>query len=94
MRARLSSVDTVRFDEFFVPFTTTLSLNWQYPADQVLIQEPAAEAEDLRLNPTFETHLRDLKNWSLGREFANAFPDLVEDVLIQDLPRGPPLQEQ
>ena len=94
MRARLSSVDTVRFDEFFVPFTTTLSLNWQYPADQVLIQEPAAEAEDLRLNPTFETHLRDLKNWSLGREFANAFPDLVEDVPIQDLPRGPSLQEQ
>lgn len=76
----LSSVDApVKFEEFFVPYTTTLSLNWPYPKDQVLIQSASADENAMTMNPVFEAHLRDLGNWSLGKEFEGTFPGLVGD---------------
>ncbi|TKA74168.1 hypothetical protein B0A55_06584 [Friedmanniomyces simplex] len=83
MRKRLAASSTpVRFDEFFVPYTTTLSLNWPYPTSQVLIPTNSEEGGGVRLNPVFETHLRGLEHWSLGADFQRAFPDLVVDVRI------------
>lgn len=61
------------FDNFFIPFTTTLSLNWPYePTDTLL----TTENEELVINPVFERHLRRLDNWTLGPAFNTAFPAL------------------
>ena len=41
------------------------------------------------INPVFERHLRDLKNWSLGPPFAKAHPALADTVRIKnDSPRS------
>ncbi|KAK3110393.1 hypothetical protein LTR53_015361 [Teratosphaeriaceae sp. CCFEE 6253] len=84
MRRQLASASTpVNFDEFFVPYTTTLSLNWPYSTSQVLISSLTEDGSGVKLNPLFEMHLRVLDHWSLGVDFQRAFPDLVnEEVRI------------
>ncbi|EEU43974.1 uncharacterized protein NECHADRAFT_74330 [Fusarium vanettenii 77-13-4] len=63
------------FDNFFIPFTTTLSLSWPYEDTDTLLQSP--DGDELMINPVFERHLRNLDNWKLGDAFAKAFPTLV-----------------
>lgn len=70
------------FENWFIPYTTTLSLNWPYEPTDVLLK--TSEAEDLMINPVFERHLRDLKNWSLGPQFAKAHPALADTVRIKN----------
>lgn len=69
------------FDNFFIPMTSTLSLNWPYePADSLLSN---LEGDDLMINPVFERHLRRLENWSLGPAFAKAFPGLDDTYRLK-----------
>lgn len=100
------------FDHFFVPFTTTLSLNWPYEPRDCLILNPAynaardaapnagpvppvlpadglsADPEDYPsrwiINPVFESHLRNLGNYSLGPAFRDAFPDFADAVRVNE----------
>lgn len=86
MRDKMVQVYTkIPFDNFFIPYTTTLSLNWPYEASDCLLSVPGSE--ELSINPVFEQHLRDLNNWSLGPAFAKAFPILVETTKIKDVRR-------
>lgn len=74
----------VNFDDWFVSFTYTLSVNWPYPASSCTIITPAANPEDpptVELNPTFEEHICRLENWSVGPEFANSFPELLDETV-------------
>ncbi|KAE8449187.1 hypothetical protein EG329_008354 [Mollisiaceae sp. DMI_Dod_QoI] len=75
------------FDNFFIPFTTTLSLNWPYePTDTLLSSNEAngnGAGEELVINPVFERHLRNLENWSLGPAFAKAFPGLQDTYRLK-----------
>ncbi|ESZ96217.1 hypothetical protein SBOR_3375 [Sclerotinia borealis F-4128] len=72
------------FDNFFIPFTSTLSLNWPYEPTDALLNSGGGngtglsltEEGELLINPVFERHLRRLENWSLGPAFASAFPGL------------------
>ncbi|KAK3676047.1 hypothetical protein LTR78_004239 [Recurvomyces mirabilis] len=82
MRKQLSGPAQKKFDDFFVPFTTTLSLNWSASSESktVLVQ---LGSEQGQLTSEFEQHLRNLRNWSLGTSFQTTFPDLVnEEVRI------------
>ncbi|KAL2131588.1 hypothetical protein VTI74DRAFT_4829 [Chaetomium olivicolor] len=63
------------FENFFIPFTTTLSVNWPYEDAYVLLASP--NGEELMINPVFEQHLRMLENWTLGEAFERAFPGLA-----------------
>lgn len=75
------------FDNFFIPFTTTVSLNWPYePTDTLLGGGVGRDGEegDLVINPVFERHLRRLENWSLGQAFANAFPGLQDTYRLKN----------
>lgn len=69
------------FDNFFIPFTTTLSLNWPYEPTDTLLSSP--ESDELMINPVFERHLRKLENWSLGPAFAKAFPGLQDTYRLK-----------
>ncbi|MCJ1272327.1 hypothetical protein MMC21_000113 [Puttea exsequens] len=87
MRDTLVSVyPSIPFDDFFIPYTTTLSLNWPYEARDVLLTIPGSE--ELGINPVFERHLRDLGNWTLGSSFAKAHPVLADTVSVRDGWRG------
>ncbi|KAF6839235.1 bZIP transcription factor [Colletotrichum plurivorum] len=63
------------FDNFFVPFTTTLSLNWPYDETDTLLQVP--DSDEVVINPVFERHLRRIENWTLGQSFHQTFPKLA-----------------
>ena len=70
-----------QFENWFIPFTTTLSLNWPHdPRATLWVNEGR---EELSIHPEFERHLRDLGNWSLGPAFAAAFPTLASTVRIK-----------
>ncbi|KAK3053991.1 hypothetical protein LTR09_004767 [Extremus antarcticus] len=87
IRQRLIASNRVDFEEFFIPFCAKLSLNWPHPRDTVLLYNSnASNPEDgVMMNPAFETHLRDLGNWSMGTIFRSEFPYLIdESVRIQD----------
>ncbi|KAI2610899.1 uncharacterized protein GGS25DRAFT_480398 [Hypoxylon fragiforme] len=60
------------FDDFFIPFTTTISLNWPYEETDALLQSP--DGGELLVNPVFERHMRRPENWTLGDAFDKAFP--------------------
>lgn len=82
MREKLVRIHpNVPFDEFFIPYTTTVSVNWPYEARDTLLTIPGTE--ELAINPVFERHLLDLGNWSLGPTFAKAHPALAETVKIK-----------
>ncbi|KAI8630900.1 hypothetical protein F5Y19DRAFT_38807 [Xylariaceae sp. FL1651] len=79
MRERLvhqynSGEPSIYFDDFFIPFTTTLSLNWPYEETDALIQSP--DGSELLINPVFERHIRKGENWTLGDAFDKTFPGL------------------
>lgn len=125
MRDRIIESYSRSFDHFFIPFTTTLSLNWPYEPRDVLVpasssspgymptqpgppssansthgpsvaspaatyqtshspSTPSEVSEQWQINPVFESHLRDLRNWSLGPSFRETFPELVMGVTIKD----------
>jgi hypothetical protein len=78
----------VEFDTFFVPFTMSLSLNWPYSPETVLTPPATstpAESEEpfYSINPAFEVHLLNLRNWSLGPEFRDTFPEWGNCVQIK-----------
>jgi hypothetical protein len=62
------------FDNFFVPFTTTLRLNWPYEETDTLLE--SSEGDELMINPVFERHLRNHDNWTLGEAIVQTFPSL------------------
>lgn len=71
----------IALENFFIPYTTTLSLNWPYDPSDTLLSLP--NSDELSINPVFERHLRDLNNWTLGPAFAKAFPMLTETTKIK-----------
>lgn len=78
----IASNKEILFTEWFIPFTSGLSVNWPYdPYDCFL---SVADIEDPLINPVFERHFRRLENWSLGPDFAVAYPELAASVRISD----------
>lgn len=69
------------FDNFFIPFTTTLSLNWPYEPTDTLLS--STDCDELMINPVFERHLRRIENWSLGPAFGKAFPSLDDTYRLK-----------
>jgi len=76
-----------QFENWFVPFTETLSVNWPYEAIDCLLS--TNECDELLVNPVFERHFRNLGNWSLGPAFAEAYPEMVETTKIKVPWRAP-----
>jgi hypothetical protein len=82
MRDRLvMSYHDYPFENWFIPFTRTLSVNWPYEATDCLLS--TGDSDELVINPVFERHFRNLANWSLGPAFAEAYPWLVEATRIK-----------
>lgn len=77
---------SIALENFFVPYTTTLSLNWPYDPSDTLLSVP--ESDELSINPVFERHMRDLANWTLGPAFAKSFPMLADTCKIKPDPTG------
>jgi hypothetical protein len=70
------------FDNFFLPFTSTLTLSWPYEEAHTLLRNP--DSDEIMINPVFESHMRNLNNWKLGRIFAESFPMLADTCQYHD----------
>ncbi|KAL8769654.1 MAG: hypothetical protein Q9209_004451 [Squamulea sp. 1 TL-2023] len=99
MRDRMCELyPEISLDSWFIPYTTTLSLNWKYePCDTLLCIGTSCSSGDggnnnggdgYSINPVFERHLRDLSNWTLGPAFEKAFPQLADTCTIKKDDRG------
>ncbi|GES59245.1 bZIP transcription factor [Aspergillus terreus] len=83
MRDRVvMSYQDYSFENWFIPFTRTLSVNWPYEATDCLLS--TGDDNELIINPVFERHFRNLNNWSLGPAFAEAYPNLVDTTKIRN----------
>ena len=66
--------------DFFLPYTLKLSVNWTGGNCVSADLDQAA----VGIEPSFESHISDLDNWSLGTCFVNAFPKLQGTCRIKD----------
>ena len=74
----------INFDDFFVSFTYTLSVNWPYPQSTCIkttLSSVPGEPPVVQLHQKFLEHISRLENWSIGPEFAHSFPELVDDSI-------------
>ncbi|KAI4229057.1 MAG: hypothetical protein LQ349_006448 [Xanthoria aureola] len=85
MRDRMCELyPEISLDSWFIPYTSTLSLNWKYePCDTLLSISSEGGGQELSINPVFERHLRDLSNWTLGPAFEKAFPMVADTCVIK-----------
>lgn len=82
MRDRLATAhQDYPFDNWFIPFTRGMSVNWPYEATDCLLA--AGDSDEFLINPVFEKHMRNLSNWSLGTLFAESYPGLVDTTHIR-----------
>ncbi|KAG9767502.1 hypothetical protein ABEF95_011042 [Exophiala dermatitidis] len=76
------------FENWFVPFTSGLSVNWPYDPIDCLLATSERDREDPAINPVFERHIRRLENWSVGPAFAEAFPALGDTARVKRKDNG------
>ena len=70
------------FQDWFLPFTSGMSVNWPYePVDCLIVTSDEA---DPVINPVFERHIRRLENWSVGPQFVATFPVLADTCTVRD----------
>lgn len=70
------------FENWFIPFTNGISVNWPYDDADCLLS--TNNQEEPIVNPVFERHIMRLENWSLGPLFVEAYPDLANYARIQE----------
>lgn len=70
------------FENWFLPFTSGLSVNWPYEPVDCLIITP--EQDDPIINPVFQRHISRLDNWSIGPQFTATYPDLADTCTVRE----------
>lgn len=87
----VSNQELYRVEDFGAFHSTSVSLNWPYAPDNVLIGPSGKPAKDgdtvVVLNPAFEEHMRNMRNWTLGSRFTQRYPELA-DAIRQDVEGG------
>lgn len=66
-------MDYDKFDNFH-DVTAGFSINWPYADSDIFLREDTHDY--LFLNPVFESHIRDGKNWTFSPMVATRFPFL------------------
>ena len=85
------------FEDFFVTFTKTMSVNWPYPQSSCLNITPSSvpgELPSIELSRAFTDHITHLGNWSIGPAFASVFPELVDESVRVVQRHNQPTHEQ
>ncbi|KAF2708631.1 hypothetical protein K504DRAFT_491325 [Pleomassaria siparia CBS 279.74] len=69
-------MDWSEFEIFRAISNHDSSINW--PGGLSTVFTADAEGKDLRINPSFENHIRTLENWTIGTKVQQRFPFLKE----------------
>jgi hypothetical protein len=74
----------ITFDDFAMVYSSSFEVSWPYSPSYVMeAQNESGPDRGINLNPVYEQHLRQLKNWTVGDKFRRKFPELSE-IIDQD----------
>ena len=79
----ITAPDIYTFDAYSRIHGGTLSVNWPHnPAEVLITQDDCRQGmggkKQVIINPNFEQHIRDLRNWSIDAKVAETMPELYE----------------
>lgn len=77
-RRYLVSHPELTLDDFAAVYSSSFSIRWNYDPSFVVIQ--AGGPEEAYINPIYEEHIRQLKNWNVGDAVRKRFPELAEAI--------------
>jgi hypothetical protein len=67
------------FEDFNIHFTPNFTVSWPYGSSNVILSTTACalgQEREIPLNPVFEEHIHNLKNWTVGPLFRRKYPVL------------------
>ncbi|KAJ4286771.1 hypothetical protein N0V90_013023 [Kalmusia sp. IMI 367209] len=70
----------VKFDDFASAYSTSFNIKWNYNPESVIMTAFNDEKSGILINPVYEEHLRQLKNWTVEGVFRRRFPDMTEII--------------
>jgi hypothetical protein len=79
VRDYLISHSEITLDEFAKVYSSNFSINWDYDHGSVVTPGDGSD-HNVYLNPVFEDHIRQLKNWTVDEPFRRKFPTLAEII--------------
>ncbi|KAL1611825.1 hypothetical protein SLS60_000045 [Paraconiothyrium brasiliense] len=70
----------VKFDDFASAYSTSFNVKWDYDPNHVILTTSNDERGGISINPIYEEHVRQLKNWTVGGAFRLKFPEMTEII--------------
>lgn len=80
VRTYLIDHPEVKFDDFASAYSTSFNIKWDYDPSHVIITTTNDERSGILINPIYEEHLRQLKNWTVEGVFRRRFPEMTDIV--------------
>ena len=80
IRAYLIDHPEVKFDDFAAAYSTSFNIKWDYDPQNVIITKTDDERAEISINPIYEEHLRQLKNWTVEGVFRRRFEEMTEII--------------
>ncbi|KAM0277421.1 hypothetical protein ACHAQH_005783 [Verticillium albo-atrum] len=70
----------ITLDDWAAPYSSSFGVSWPYDPSLVVITSMAADINgtEFSINPVYEEHLRQLRNWTVGDVFRQRFPDISQ----------------
>lgn len=75
-------------DNFFYPYTTTLSLSFKSAEVNACVYRGQNDA--MRVHPDLDAHWRKIESWTVSPYFAEMLPMLADSCFIRDGEKTPP----
>lgn len=83
LRNYLIAHPQITLDDVAAAYSSSFFIRWQYDPMHVLITVDE-HSKNVVINPIYEEHIRQLKNWGLGDRFRKKFPEI--SALIEEGP--------
>jgi len=80
LRVYLIEHPEVRFDDFVSAYSLSFYVKWEYDPKSVVMVTKNDESGSILINPVYEEHLRQLKNWTVAEKFRRKFPKMAEII--------------
>ncbi|ROT38015.1 hypothetical protein SODALDRAFT_360336 [Sodiomyces alkalinus F11] len=70
----------ITLDDWAAPYSSSFNVSWPYDPSHVVITIPNptdSSVAEFSINPVYEEHLRQMRNWTVGDVFRKRFPELA-----------------
>ncbi|KAF1951700.1 hypothetical protein CC80DRAFT_508621 [Byssothecium circinans] len=73
----------VKYDDFASAYSSSFNVKWDYDPRHVIITTGSGEGAGILINPIYEEHVRQLRNWTVEGVFRRRFPEMTEIIDAQ-----------